>query len=105
MDLGISIMIKKPEKQKPGIFSFMGTVLYLLYLLSLYFIRKLDAQEPLFVCCTVVCLIVYYLINIYTSLYISMGVGQYGEYGAEGDHRCRGIRLYIAYMYIYTSRS
>jgi len=24
MDLGISIMIKKPEKQKPGVFSFMG---------------------------------------------------------------------------------
>ena len=23
MDLGISIMIKKPEKQKPGVFSFM----------------------------------------------------------------------------------
>jgi len=57
--------------------------------------------------------------HLYKSLYISMGVRQYGdgEYVAEGeyrcrgirlngrDHRCCGIRLYIAYTYIYTSRS
>jgi len=28
MQLGISIMIKKPEKQKPGVFSFMDTAHY-----------------------------------------------------------------------------
>jgi len=29
MQLGISIMIKKPEKQKPGVFSFMDHLHYL----------------------------------------------------------------------------
>lgn len=32
MQLGISIMIKKPEKQKPGIFSFMDPLSYYIWL-------------------------------------------------------------------------
>jgi len=32
MNLGISIMIKKPEKQKPGVFSFMDPLHYYIWL-------------------------------------------------------------------------
>jgi len=32
MNLGISIMIKKPEKQKPGVFSFMDPLQYIILL-------------------------------------------------------------------------
>ena len=32
MQLGISIMIKKPEKQKPGVFSFMDPLHYYIWL-------------------------------------------------------------------------
>ena len=32
MELGISIMIKKPEKQKPGVFSFMDPLHYYIWL-------------------------------------------------------------------------
>ena len=35
MQLGISIMIKKPEKQKPGVFSFMDPLDRYIWLLSL----------------------------------------------------------------------
>jgi len=32
MNLGISIMIKKPEKQKPGVFSFLDPLDYMIWL-------------------------------------------------------------------------
>jgi glutamate receptor, ionotropic, invertebrate len=32
MQLGISIMIKKPEKQKPGVFSFMDPLSYYIWM-------------------------------------------------------------------------
>ena len=55
MDLGISIMIKKPEKQKPGVFSFTAPlhpyiwlciiVAYLAVSLSLFFVSRFSPYE------------------------------------------------------------
>ena len=46
MNLGISIMIKKPEKQKPGVFSFMDPLDLKIWMCIVFSYLSVSANAP-----------------------------------------------------------